>query len=160
MKTELPLLVVTWHCDCGIFFLWMSRDRLIFDPCSPSYHRPVVTYMALFAVQNPSWGIHFFALLVLAFLLQVFPGGNIKGVPLLQPERLGETVPTITNTSNEESKCPSHQSKCWNLQQDSACLVVFPSHGIVVHDRLFAEVHNLKNTIKWYLNTYTVFSGL
>lgn len=34
-----------------------------------------VTHAALFAVQSPAWGIHFFALLVFALLLQVMTVG-------------------------------------------------------------------------------------
>lgn len=40
-----------------------------------------------------------------------------------------------------------------NLQQDSAGLVVFPSHGIIVHDGPFAEIHHLKHTVEgcWHM---------
>lgn len=86
-----------------------------------------VTYVALFAVQSPAWGIHFFALLVFALLLQVIAVG------------------IITMSSGDTS----HETKAWykhtfqDLQQLATRFIVVSTHWIKVEDRLPPEIHHL-----------------
>lgn len=55
----------------------MKSHLKFLKPCDlNTCHNNLVcrTYIACFAVQNPAWGIQFFAFFVLTFLLQVFTG--------------------------------------------------------------------------------------
>lgn len=62
-RSEYPLLV--W-----LQSMKQTKNRL-FNALHPHM---CSTYIPLFAVQSPAWGIHVFALLVLTFLLQVITG--------------------------------------------------------------------------------------
>lgn len=55
------------------------------------------TYTALFAVQSPAWGIQFFALLVLTFLLQVVTGETKTLFPIHNSDSVTQKLPENAN---------------------------------------------------------------
>lgn len=119
-----PTLTVCGKCHCFIFKLSFS------SAAEPAQNR---THAALFAVQSPAWGIHFFALLVFAFLLQVIAVG------------MKRTSSAHAHIWQGHGKTPPDANKRVekNLQQFPTRLIVVPTHRIKVEDRLLPEIHHL-----------------